>query len=119
MKNHSSKVLSCVLFTVMFVFSTWAVAQEKTVTGVVYDSSKMPVPGVAVTQSGTKNQTLTDANGKFAIKILAGVKTLEFSSLGYTSQKQSIGNATSLTISLVENNQALNEVVVVGYGTQK
>lgn len=119
MKNHYSKILSCALITVMMLFSLWAQAQEKTITGVVYDSSKMPVPGVTVTQTGTKNQTLTDANGKFAIKILAGANTLQFSSLGFTSQTQSIGNVTSLIVNLVENNQALNEVVVVGYGTQK
>ncbi len=119
MKNHYSKILTCVLFSVMFVFSTWAIAQEKTITGVVYDASKNPVPGVLVSQTGTKNQTLTNGSGTFEIKMLAGSKTLTFSSLGYTSQVQTIGNSSTLTINLAESNEALDEVVVVGYGTTK
>ncbi len=107
------------LVALMLIFSAGLKAQEKVVSGVVYDSSKMPVPGVTVTQSGTKNQTQTDGSGKFSIKILDGARVLVFSSMGYVSQEKAIGNATILSISLSDSNQSLNEVVVIGYGTQR
>ncbi len=116
---NNSRFMSCMLFASIFLFSTLAQAQEKVVSGVVYDASKIPVPGVTVTQSGTKNQTQTDGNGKFNIKILEGPKILVFSLMGYTSQEKIIGDATNLSISLIESNQSLNEVVVIGYGTQR
>lgn len=91
--------------------------QKKRITGVVKDSEGNPVIGANVVEKGTTNGTITDLDGKFILEISAS-SLLEFSYIGYTTLTQPIGNQNVVNVSLKEDTQKLDEVVVVGYGTQ-
>jgi TonB-linked SusC/RagA family outer membrane protein len=93
--------------------------QEKTISGVVTDEKGETIPGVSIAEEGSSNGTTTDFNGKFTLKLTANAKTLIISFMGYETIKVSIGNKTELKISLKPSSDELQEVVIVGYGTQK
>ncbi len=95
-----------------------AFAQERTVTGRVSDE-QISLPGVTVTVKGTTRGTTTDAEGTYRISVPNDKAVLVFSSVGFTSQETVVGNRTAINITLANDERALNEVVVVGYGTQK
>ena len=99
--------------------STMAYAQggRVTVTGTVTDASNLPIPGVTVTVDGTDQGTTTDVDGKYSIEVTSS-NVLTFSFIGYTSQSVAVGARTTIDVQLAEDTQALDEVVVVGYGTQ-
>lgn len=94
------------------------VNQGKGVAGVVVDANGEPVIGANVVEKGTTNGTITDADGKFSLNVAPGA-TLIISYIGYISREMPVGNKTSLSISLDEDTEMLDEVVVVGYGTMK
>ncbi len=94
---------------------------DKTVTGRVTDENNQPLPGVNVSIEGTTVGTTTDANGQYRLNVpdaYAG-RSLTYSFIGYTTQTSTIGARQEINITLKPNNTSLNEVVVVGYGTQK
>ena len=93
-------------------------AQTITVTGKVTDVAG-PLPGVAVTEKGTTNGTLTDAAGNYKLNVKDQNAVLVFSFVGSAAQEVPLNGKTTLNVVLTENVKALNEVVVVGYGTQK
>lgn len=94
--------------------------QERTVNGRVLSSDdKSGLPGVSVAVKGTTRGTTTDANGDYRIAVPNNNSILVFSSVGAVSQEITVGNRSQINISLVADDRALNEVVVVGYGTQK
>lgn len=97
-----------------------AVVQQsgKVVTGTIVDPSGMPVIGANVMVKGTTNGTITDMDGKFSLEVEGGA-TLQISYIGYANQEIKVGNQKTLSIALKEDAEALDEVVVVGYGTQK
>ncbi|SEA77295.1 TonB-dependent receptor [Pedobacter hartonius] len=88
------------------------------ITGMVTDDKGVPIPGVSVKLKGTTIAVLTSTAGKFSISVPSG-GTLVFSSIGYISHEVTVSSQTPLTIRLAEDNKALDEVVVVGYGTAK
>lgn len=93
---------------------------DRTVSGVVKDEKNTPLPGVNVVIKGTNRGTSTDAKGAFQLALPEGdnvVLTLSF--VGYQSQDVAVGNKTALSISLVPDVNALEEVVVIGYGAVK
>lgn len=90
-----------------------------TVTGVVKDVSGQPLPGVSVKLRGSNLGTVTDINGKYTLTMPDGKGTLEFGFLGFTAQAVPVNGQTTINITLLEESKALNEVVVVGYTTQK
>src|SRR5579871_4121554 len=93
-------------------------AQQRTVTGRVTSSDdKMALPGVNILEKGTSNGTVTDANGEFKIETSANA-TLSFSFVGYQTQDVTVGDQTTINVTLVTDVAALSEVVVVGYGQQ-
>jgi TonB-linked SusC/RagA family outer membrane protein len=92
-------------------------AQDRTVSGTVTDNSGMPLPGVSVILKGTQVSTQTNFDGKYSIKASA-TQTLSFSYIG-TEKKELVASSTNLNVTLKDVSQALDEVVVVGYGTQK
>ena len=93
--------------------------QQKTiVTGVVTDAQQEPMIGVNIMEKGTSNGTITDIDGKFSISV-APDATLFFSYIGYTTVELSRNNRSSLTVVMNEDGKQLEEVVVIGYGTQK
>jgi TonB-linked SusC/RagA family outer membrane protein len=95
-------------------------AQSRTrITGTVVDQAGEPVIGANVKEKGvTTNGTITDIDGKFGLSVSQGA-TLVVSYIGYVTQEIAVRNQTNLTITLAEDSQALDEVVVIGYGTQK
>lgn len=96
------------------------ISLEKTLTGQVIDlETDEPLPGVNVVVKGTTTGTVTDIEGNYRLTVADDAETLVFSSVGYTSEEVAIGNQTVINISLAPDIQALSEVVVVGYGTQK
>ena len=100
--------------------STAIVQQHvKQITGIVNDTSGAPVIGANVVEVGsTTNGTITDVDGKFTLNVSVGAK-LKVSYIGYNDQQITVGNSNSYTIILKEDTESLDEVVVVGYGTQK
>ncbi|EKU88975.1 SusC/RagA family TonB-linked outer membrane protein [Bacteroides oleiciplenus] len=104
-----------VLFTFSMSFSLYA--QEITTTGTVVDQNGEPLIGVTVSVMKGSNGTITDIDGNFSIKSNKGA-TLKFSYIGYKDVTQ-VAMGTKMNIVLTEDAQALDEVVVVGYGTSK
>lgn len=93
---------------------------ERTLTGVVSDESGSPLPGVSIVVTGTQKGTNSDTDGSYKIQIPDGGATLTFSFVGYLSKTVNVtANQTSANVTLSPDNQILNEVVVVGYGTAK
>lgn len=92
---------------------------QRSVTGVVKDSGGQPMSGVTVLAVGTTAGTLTGVDGKFALPVPAGVKSLKFSFIGYADQEIVIGATNAIEVTMQEAVKGLNEVVVVGYGTLK
>lgn len=92
--------------------------QSKLVKGTIVDATGMPVIGANVMVKGTTNGTITDMDGKFSLDVEEGA-TLVVSYIGFSNQEIKVGNQTSLSVTLKEDAEALDELVVVGYGTQK
>lgn len=99
-------------------FCGLATAQIKDVKGTITDSSGEPLIGVSIMEKGTSNGTVSDIDGNFTISTNKS-NTLVISYLGYTSQEVNATSGKPLQILLKENTELLDEVVVVGYGTQK
>lgn len=97
-----------------------AIAQNRTVSGFVYDTSEQPLIGVAVIVDGTTNGVMTDVDGSFSLSVPATDIVLNVSSLGYETKLVNLpARQDQITIVLNEDNMMLEETVVVGYGTQK
>jgi TonB-linked SusC/RagA family outer membrane protein len=89
------------------------------VRGTVKDVSGETLPGASVLIKGTQTGTITDINGNFQINAPSAAAVLVVSFTGYETQEITVGAQTSITVSLLPNQKTLNEVVVVGYGTQR
>ena len=89
------------------------------VKGVVLDDNGDPVIGASVKVSGSKTGTVTDIDGNFTLPVSGDNATVEVSYLGYDTQRATVRSGQQATIRMQQNSQNLNEVVVVGYGTQK
>jgi TonB-linked SusC/RagA family outer membrane protein len=106
------------IFSLLLALSMqFAIAQEKTVTGVVSDASG-PIPGVNVLIKGTKSGVQTNFDGTYSIKAKTG-DVLVFSFVGMNDSSVSVGSSNVLNVKLTSASQALEEVVVVAYGKQK
>lgn len=92
---------------------------EKTISGKVTDDKGEPLPGVSIVLKNSSTGTITDLNGLFTLNVPDTGAQLVFSFVGYISQEVAIGNQSSLDIVLQTDSKALEEVVVVGYGTQR
>ena len=113
--GYKKTALLILLFLNLCAFQTFA--QEITVQGKVTDVTG-PLPGIAVRIEGTEKATSTDAQGKYVIKA-AGNAVLVFTSIGLKSQRVTIDNRKTIDITMVTEANSLDEIVVVGYGTQK
>jgi len=92
--------------------------QTKEITGVVKDAKGEPVIGANVSVKGTTTGTITDIDGKFTLNVPNGA-VLQVSFIGYLSKDVTVGNVKIINVQLAEDTQKLDEVVVVGFGTQK
>lgn len=93
--------------------------QKVELKGRVTDEKGGPMPGVSIKLKGSNVATMTDWNGNYALTLPNGVGTLIFSFVGFATQEIKIDNRTLINVVLKEENSALSEIVVVGYGTQK
>lgn len=102
-------------------FSTLTIAQNDpiVITGKVLDEAKLPLPGASVVLKKGNVSATTNANGEFSITIPESGGVLVFNFIGYETQEVSVTSTKSITVSLQPSSQSLNEVVVIGYGTQK
>lgn len=98
--------------------STVPTGQKKTVKGQVVDAAGIPVIGANIVAKGTTNGTITDIDGNFSLEVTEGT-ILTVSYIGYMDYQVKVGKQSKLVITLKENSHALEELVVVGYGTQK
>jgi len=93
------------------------VLQQIRVTGVVKDADGQPMPGVAVKVTGTTLGALTDANGRYSLDVPGASAELEFSFIGYAVVTVPVNGRSVIDVTLEETTEALDEIVVVGYGT--
>jgi TonB-linked SusC/RagA family outer membrane protein len=91
----------------------------RTIKGNVIDNNGEALIGVNVIVKGTSKGTVTDMNGNYTLEAVPNSATLEFSYIGYNTQEVKVGASNVINVKLLEDNQTLDEVVVVGYGTQK
>jgi TonB-linked SusC/RagA family outer membrane protein len=115
--------LTIFLLLIAILGSTAAVSysqyQQGTISGTVTDETGQPLPGVTVIIKGTTQGTVTNANGEYTLINLPDEATLSFSFVGFATKDVEISGQTKIDIVLLEDNLALDEVVVVGYGTMK
>ena len=102
----------------MLLLSFWTYAQTVQVKGVVNDEGGSPMPGVNVVIKGTTNGLITDMDGQYQISA-DSKSTLSFSFIGYKTQEILVSNQKQINIKLIPDNFQMDEVVVIGYGTQK
>ncbi len=106
------------LFMTVLSTAVLAFAQNRKVSGTVTDSAGKPIAGATVVVEGTTSGTTTNAAGKFSVSAPAnGVLAVSF--IGYQSQKVNIAGKTQVDVTLTESTQAVDEVIVVAYGTAK
>lgn len=110
--------VSAMLFLV--ILGNTVLAQNSlTIRGVVKESSGQTLPGVGVKLKGSSNGTVTDPMGKFSITVPGPSAVLQFSSIGYENQEETVGSRQTINVTLKSTQTDLETVVVVGYGTQK
>lgn len=114
--NHYFKPLGLLLL--FCLIPLWSIAQNITVKGVVKDNFGEPVIGANVTEKGTTNGMITDLNGNFSLTVQKNA-TLVISYIGYVTQEIAVKGNTQFNIILKEDSKALEEVVVIGYGTAR
>ena len=109
-----------VIIVFLLVHSISIYAQDNTISGLVKDNEGEPLPGVSVAVKAGESISgvVTDINGKYQLKASPDA-TIEFSFIGFKSIQQQVGNRKVINVTLEIDNQILEEVVVVGYGTQK
>ena len=110
-----SNLLVLSLFTVISSFAQANIP----VSGIVKDDRGQALSGVSVSVKGTSGGVSTDASGKFAINVPSTSSVLIFSYVGYQSQEVPVGTTTSFSLSLLPADNRMNDIVVIGYGTQK
>ena len=126
MKNRKTSLFNCLgkvqqlFFVALFsVLAITASAQSKSVSGTVVDKAGEPVIGASVVVKGTTNGTITDFDGNFSLQGVPNNGTIQISFVGYKTQDISVAGKTSIKVTLAEDTEMLDEVVVVGYGVQK
>jgi len=96
-----------------------AINRQLSISGTVYDNQNTGIARATVNEKGTSNTTVTDERGNFKINVTGPQSILAISSVGYESREVVVGNQNNLTITLVQATTSLEDIVVVGYGTQR
>ncbi|WP_073117697.1 SusC/RagA family TonB-linked outer membrane protein [Wenyingzhuangia marina] len=115
MKNKRTLLMS---FLMLVLIHASSYSQQKTITGTVLDSSSLPMIGVNIVIKGTNSGTATDFDGNYSILVSEG-QTLVYSYLGYETKERLIGSSTTYNLTMKASSTDLDEVIVVGYGSQK
>jgi TonB-dependent SusC/RagA subfamily outer membrane receptor len=119
MENYYGMLKKLLLVVAFAVLANLSFAQQVSISGKVVDSGDgNPIPGVSVVVKGTNTATITDFEGRFTIQA-STTDVLLISFMGYNTQQVVVGETNSFAIALVPSELGLDEVVVIGYGTQK
>ena len=118
MNRNLQQALRRLLAGMLMLLPVVASAQQRSINGTVSDVQGIPVIGASVVIKGTVYGTITDMDGNFQLEAEPS-QTLEVSFIGYQTVTLPIGNQTDFKITLKEDTETLDEVVVVGYATQK
>ena len=109
---------SKIIFFVFLFIVVSAAAQNVTVTGAVNEGADSPLPGVSILIKGTSTGTATDFDGNFVLEDVPISSVLVFSYVGFETYEVQIENSDALTITMIEDAESLDEVILIGYGTQ-
>jgi TonB-linked SusC/RagA family outer membrane protein len=107
------------MLVALLCHSLLLLAQNRTISGTVTDDRGNPLPNVSVQVRGSNQGTVSGPDGTFTLSVPANARVLVFSSVGRTAQELTIGTNTTFNVSLQAADRSLDEVVVVGYGTQR
>ncbi len=110
------KKLSLLFFALLLTSAGWA---QRSISGTVTDENSQPLPGVSVVVKGTTTGVATNKDGKFSLVVLTGAKDLVFSFIGMKPQEVPISGRATIDVKLIAESIGLQEVVAIGYGTQK
>ena len=106
--------------TIAFFFSLlFSYAQNKTISGVISDEEGMPLPGVNIIEKGTTNGVASDFDGNYTITVSDNNAILVVSYVGFLTQEVSVTGKTKIDLNLKQNLEALDEIIVIGYGTAR
>jgi len=120
LKFNDEKGASKIVMLLFMFFSFGYITAQTKIKGTVKDAAGLGVPAVTVTQKGTKNAVETDINGDYSIDLKDnGQHILVFSSVGFKRSEETVQGRATINVALGEDNQVLEEVAVIGYGTQK
>lgn len=111
------KKMSLCFLVVVFIATAWA--QQRSINGTVTDETGQPLPGVTVVVEGTTMGTVTNGNGEYTLSVPEDAENITFSFIGMKTVNVSINNRTVIDVSMELESIGVDEVVVVGYGTQK
>ena len=118
-KNKRKKTITTLWMVLLMAFTSSAAFAQIAVSGTVTDDLGEPLIGVNVTVKGTTIGNITDIDGKYTLQAPNAQSVLVFSFIGYISQEIVVGNQQNINVTMKDDTQALDEVVVVGYGVQK
>ena len=108
------------LFLIVFMaMATSGIAQQTNVTGQVTDPSGETIPGVNILEKNTNNGTVTDIDGNFELVVASPEAILVFSFVGFETQEIAVGGRSTIDVVFTEGAHSLDEVVIIGYGTQR
>ncbi len=119
LQNFKRSKSAIFAFLMCFCLSLPLMAQERImVSGVILDTQKQPLIGASVVEQGTTNGVITDLDGRYEISVSADA-TLDFSYMGYVSKSEAVMNRTTINMTLEQDAVALDQVVAIGYGSQR
>ena len=118
MKNNFYQSLrGFLLLAIVMLGSFSSFAQDRKVTGKVSGTDSQGIPGVSILVKGTNTGATTDVNGTFSVTVKSASAVLNISAVGYKSQSITVGNQTTINVTLADDNAQLDEVIVTGYST--
>lgn len=117
--NKKTKCCLALVFLLGLFMSNQISAQNVTLEGTIKDAAGLGLPGVNILEKGTKNAASSDFDGRYKIKLSNPKAVLSFSFIGFKTKEVAVDGKTKLDVSMSEDSNSLNEVVVIGYGTSK
>lgn len=118
-KKSSLLMKTCMFLLMAFLMCSFnGYAQESTVSGVVSDTNGDALPGVSILVKGTNSGIITNVDGRYSLSVRSNA-ILVFSYVGMKTIEENVNNRRTINVTLSDDNELLDEVVVVGYGTQK
>ena len=118
MKTKLYTCLKCALVFAIMLFANQIMAQDRKLTGKIIGADSQPIPGTNVSVKGTTNGTISDANGNFSISVKDANDVIVISAIGYKPQSITVGDQTTLNVTMEEDISSLNEVIVMGYTSE-